>query len=98
MRAKGCRRHHPKRAQQALAKLPDACLHWFEHCGHFPQWDVPAETNRLILAVTNGPNWEAALATPAAAAPATAPRRLAVAADIGAVLAVGAVLLLRRGR
>lgn len=87
----------PAQAQRALAKFPDARLHWFEHCGHFPQWDVPAEATRLILAVTSGADWEAALATPAASAPAKAPRRLAVAAGIGAVLAVGAVLLLRRG-
>ena len=97
MWAKGCRRHYPKRTGQARAKFPDACLHWFEDDGHFPQWNVPAEANRLILAVTSGQDWEAASATPAAAVPATAPRRLAVAAGIGAVLAVGAVLL-RRGR
>ena len=23
-----------------------------EHCGHFPQWDVPAQTSRLILQST----------------------------------------------
>ena len=88
----------PAQAPRALAKFPDARLHWFEHCGHFPQWDVPAEATRLILAVTSGQDWEAALATPAAAVPAAAPSRLAVAAGIGAVLAVGAVLWLRRGR
>ena len=86
----------PAQAPRALAKFPDARLHWFEHCGHFPQWDVPAETTRLILAVTSGQDWEAALAAPAAAAPAAAPGHLAVAAGIGALLAVGAVLLLRR--
>ena len=88
----------PAQAPRALAKFPDARLHWFEHCGHFPQWDVPAEATRLILAVTSGQDWEAAMAPPAAAAPTTTPSRLAVAAGIGAVLAVGAVLLLRRGR
>ena len=89
----------PAQAPRALAKFPDAELHWFEHCGHFPQWDVPAEATRLILAVTSGQDWKAAMATPApATAPTAAPRRLAVAAGIGAVLAVGAVLLLRRGR
>ena len=87
----------PAQAPRALAKFPDAHLHWFEHCGHFPQWDVPAETARLILAVTGGGDWKAALTTPAAE-PAAAPRRLAVAAGIGAVLAVGVLLLLRRGR
>jgi len=24
-------------------------LHWFERCGHFPQWDAPEEAIRLIL-------------------------------------------------
>ena len=88
----------PAQAPRALAKFPDAHLHWFEHCGHFPQWDVPAEATRLILAVTSGQDWEAALAaTPATdAAPVAAPRRMAVAAGIGALVAVGALLLLRR--
>ena len=85
----------PTQAPRALAKFPDARLHWFEHCGHFPQWDVPAETARLILAVTSGTDWEAALAAPAAPASNPAPNRLALAAGIGAVVAV-AVLLLRR--
>ena len=87
----------PAQAPRALAKFPDAHLHWFEHCGHFPQWDVPAETARLILAVIGGGDWKAAVATPAAV-PAAATRRVAVAAGIGAVLAVGVLLLLRRGR
>jgi pimeloyl-ACP methyl ester carboxylesterase len=39
----------PSQAQHALNLFPDARLHWFEHCGHFPQWDAPAETVRLIL-------------------------------------------------
>jgi pimeloyl-ACP methyl ester carboxylesterase len=30
-------------------KFPDAQLYWFDHCGHFPQWDKPRETVRLIL-------------------------------------------------
>ena len=36
-------------AQRALALFPDARLHWFERCGHFPHWDAPQETVRLIL-------------------------------------------------
>ena len=36
-------------ARQALAMFPDARLHWFERCGHFPHWDAPQETVRLIL-------------------------------------------------
>ena len=39
----------PSQSELALAKFPDAQLHWFEHCGHFPQWDKPQETARLIL-------------------------------------------------
>ena len=36
-------------AKRALALFPDARLHWFERCGHFPHWDAPQETVRLIL-------------------------------------------------
>ena len=36
-------------AKRALAMFPDARLHWFERCGHFPHWDAPQETVRLIL-------------------------------------------------
>ena len=36
-------------AKRALALFPDARLHWFERCGHFPHWDSPQETVRLIL-------------------------------------------------
>ena len=43
----------PSQANRALAKFPDAQLHWFEHCGHFPQWDKPQETVRLILDSTS---------------------------------------------
>ncbi|KAA0020079.1 alpha/beta fold hydrolase [Antrihabitans cavernicola] len=39
----------PSEAQRATELFPDAQLHWFEHCGHFPHWDQPAETARLIL-------------------------------------------------
>ncbi|HEY0659060.1 MAG TPA: alpha/beta fold hydrolase [Pyrinomonadaceae bacterium] len=39
----------PSQAQRALNLFPDARLHWFERCGHFPQWDKPAETACLIL-------------------------------------------------
>lgn len=43
----------PSEAQCALELFPDAQLHWFNHCGHFPQWDAPAETVRVILDGTN---------------------------------------------
>jgi pimeloyl-ACP methyl ester carboxylesterase len=42
----------PSQAVRALELFPDARLHWFERCGHFPQWDKPAETTRLILDAT----------------------------------------------
>jgi pimeloyl-ACP methyl ester carboxylesterase len=44
----------PKQAKRALKLFPDARLHWFEHCEHFPQWDALQETTRLILTSTNG--------------------------------------------
>ena len=44
----------PRQARLALEKFPDAHLHWFDRCGHFPQWDKPAETVRLILDATRG--------------------------------------------
>ena len=39
----------PRQAQQALRLFPDARLHWFDHSGHFPQWDEPRAAARLIL-------------------------------------------------
>lgn len=39
----------PRQADRAAHLFPDASLHWFERCGHFPQWDVPREATRLIL-------------------------------------------------
>jgi pimeloyl-ACP methyl ester carboxylesterase len=40
----------PAQARRAQALFPDASLHWFARCGHYPQWDSPAETTRVILA------------------------------------------------
>lgn len=42
----------PGQAERARRLFPDAQLHWFDHCGHFPQWDAPKATIRLILAST----------------------------------------------
>ncbi|HEX8127719.1 MAG TPA: alpha/beta fold hydrolase [Pyrinomonadaceae bacterium] len=42
----------PRQAPRALSLFPDASMHWFEHCGHFPHWDAPQETTRLILDTT----------------------------------------------
>nr|WP_277343421.1 alpha/beta fold hydrolase [Nocardioides sp. HDW12B] len=39
----------PGQAGRATELFPDAVLHWFERCGHFPQWDAPDEAARLIL-------------------------------------------------
>jgi pimeloyl-ACP methyl ester carboxylesterase len=42
----------PSQAARARAAFPDATLHWFDRCGHFPQFDAPAEATRVILAAT----------------------------------------------
>ncbi len=42
----------PGQSRRALELFPDARLHWFSHCGHFPHWDQPEDTVRLILAST----------------------------------------------
>ncbi|CAN7293420.1 MULTISPECIES: alpha/beta fold hydrolase [unclassified Variovorax] len=42
----------PQQAARAQRLFPDARLHWFERCGHFPHWDAPEETARLILETT----------------------------------------------
>ncbi|HBD22175.1 alpha/beta fold hydrolase [Dietzia maris] len=39
----------PAQARRAARAFPDATLHWFDRCGHFPQWDAPREAARLIL-------------------------------------------------
>ncbi|MCA8832007.1 alpha/beta fold hydrolase [Hymenobacter pini] len=57
----------PSQARRATAAFPDAALYWFDHCGHFPHWDQPAETVQLILSVTSQQ----------AKAPATAPQATA---------------------
>lgn len=38
-----------RQATRATRAFPDAELHWFDHSGHFPMWDVPAETVALVL-------------------------------------------------
>lgn len=43
----------PSQAARATAAFPGSTLHWFEHCGHFPQWDAPDEAARLILDSTS---------------------------------------------
>ena len=43
---------NPSQAARAVAAFPRARLHWFEHSGHFPMWDEPAEAAALILSAT----------------------------------------------
>lgn len=42
----------PRQASRATERFPDAQLVWLDRCGHFPQWDRPAETVQLILRAT----------------------------------------------
>jgi pimeloyl-ACP methyl ester carboxylesterase len=42
----------PSQAELARAKFPNAEMHFFDDCGHFPQWDQPEETAGLILGRT----------------------------------------------
>lgn len=42
----------PSQAARAMELFPDATLHWFDRCGHFPHWDQPAQAADLILAST----------------------------------------------
>ncbi|KHK92652.1 alpha/beta fold hydrolase [Novosphingobium malaysiense] len=45
----------PPQAKRAMDAFPKATLHWFEHSGHFPMWDQPDETVRVILDATGRP-------------------------------------------
>lgn len=42
----------PRQAARATERFPVARLHWFARCGHFPQWDAPEETVKVILEAT----------------------------------------------
>ena len=39
----------PRQAARAKLAFPTAKVHWFDNCGHFPQWDQPQEAVRVIL-------------------------------------------------
>ncbi len=52
---KGDRVCFPSQAKNALEHFPDAQLHWFHRCGHFPHWDQPEQTIQLILKTTGKP-------------------------------------------
>lgn len=43
----------PQQANRAMAAFPDATMQWFERSGHFPMWDQPEETIRIILDATS---------------------------------------------
>lgn len=43
----------PTQAKRVLAAFPAARVHWFSKCGHFPMWDSPEETVRLVLTATS---------------------------------------------
>ena len=60
----------PTQAKRAQSRFPDAHLQWFEHSGHFPYWDMPAEASRLILETTSSGQAEpgARTASPTASA------------------------------
>lgn len=38
-----------RQAARAAAAFPDAELHWFRGSGHFPLWDEPEQTVRVVL-------------------------------------------------
>jgi pimeloyl-ACP methyl ester carboxylesterase len=42
----------PTQARRALAAFPGATLHRFAHSGHFPMFDSPDETVRVVLDAT----------------------------------------------
>jgi len=42
----------PRQAARAQAAFPQATLHWFARCGHFPMWDRPRETVQVVLTAT----------------------------------------------
>ena len=43
----------PQQADRAIKAFPEATIHWFELSGHFPMWDQPEETVRVILDATS---------------------------------------------
>ncbi len=42
----------PRQAARAQEAFPQATVHWFDHCGHFPMWDSPQETVDVLLEAT----------------------------------------------
>ena len=83
----------PRQASRALAAFPDAHLHWFNNCGHFPQWDAPNETVRLVLAATNGEMVFGGLPTQSVFV--TYPNKVIPKLAVGLVLIIGVIWMLR---
>ncbi|OGX90461.1 alpha/beta fold hydrolase [Hymenobacter coccineus] len=91
----------PYQSTRALAKFPDARLYWFEHCGHYPQWDQPAEATRLILAATGGQRFldaDIAQRTPAYAVNKPRVPKAAAVAGVVALVAGSVWLLVKKKR
>ena len=42
----------PRQAARAQEAFPQATVHWFERCGHFPMWDRPDECAQVVLEAT----------------------------------------------
>lgn len=84
----------PGQAKRALAAFPDAHLHWFNDCGHFPQWDAPTETVHLVLAVIKGELITDSL--PAPSTPLNHPSKVISKLAIGLMLIASISWLLRR--
>ncbi len=88
----------PSQSRLALEKFPDARLYWFDNCGHFPQWDQPAEATRLILATTGGHRFldaDIARHAPAYATKKPVPKATVV-AGVAALVASGIWLLRKK--
>jgi pimeloyl-ACP methyl ester carboxylesterase len=43
----------PTQGRRVQAAFPDATLHHFAHAGHFPMFDSPEETVRVVLDATS---------------------------------------------
>jgi pimeloyl-ACP methyl ester carboxylesterase len=88
----------PRQAKRALQLFPGASLHWFRHCGHFPQLDAPAETARLILEVTSGRYRSQRQASSYSVASKKEVPFLVIAGVAGLIGGVGLFFALRKGR
>lgn len=88
----------PSQAELALKKFPDARIYWFDHCGHFPQWDQPAEATRLILAVTSGQRFLDKEIAPRTSAQhgSRKPTQVALVAGVAALVAGSLFIALRK--